>query len=96
MKATAKINPHTEIRALYSALIESEERFREFKRHLALYDLNPDLVDEEPPRAAAVRQRLNERIQTWVAGPFAGISVVEMLQWRAIIVEERFNVVRSP
>jgi hypothetical protein len=92
MNAAARPDPHAQIRALYGALLADEERFYEFKRHLALYDLRPEQVNDEPAEAAALRQRLNERIQSWLPVPFDGISAVQMLQWRAIIVEERFSV----
>lgn len=96
MTLETKIDPHTQVRALYRALLESEERFHQFKRTLALYELRADEIEHEPPAAAALRERLNEEIRTWVAVPFDGISAVQMLQWRAIVVEERFNVSVSP
>ncbi len=96
MNATTRVDPHVQVRALYSALLENEERFHEFKRQLALYEVKADEVDEEPADAAAIRERLNQRIQGWLTVPFDGISAVQMLQWRAIIVEERFNVSVSP
>jgi hypothetical protein len=96
MQVVTRVDAHTQVRALYGALLESEERFHEFKRHLALYDVAADKIDEEPADAAAVRERLNQRIQSWVSVPFDGISAMQMLQWRAIIVEERFNVSVSP
>jgi hypothetical protein len=96
MNINVKPDPHTQVRALYGALLEQEERFQEFKRALALYDLKADEVEEEPAAAAAIRERLNDRIRSWVRIPFDGISAVQMLQWRAIVVEERFNVSVSP
>jgi hypothetical protein len=96
MNVVSKVDPHAQVRALYGALLEREDRFHEFKRALALYDLKSDEVENEPADAAALRQRLNERIRTWLPVPFDGISPVQMLQWRAIIVEERFNVAVSP
>jgi hypothetical protein len=96
MNVTERMDPHVQIRALYSALLEDEERFHEFKKHLALYNVAPEDVDEEPSQAAAVRRQLNERIRAWLNVPFEGISAVQMLQWRAIVVEERFNVAVSP
>jgi hypothetical protein len=96
MEMVGKVDPHAQIRALYGALLENEERFHEFKKYLALYDLQGDQVEDEPANAAAVRRRLNERIQGWLTVPFDGISAVQMLQWRAIVVEERFNVAVSP
>jgi hypothetical protein len=96
MQNLAKVDPHAQIRALYGALLEDEERFHEFKKQLALYDVKADQIDEEPASAAAVRQRLNERIQGWLSVTFDGISAAQMLQWRAIVVEERFNVAVSP
>jgi hypothetical protein len=96
MHVATKIDPHAQVRALYSALLEREDRFHEFKRALALYDLKADEIENEPTDAAALRDRLNARIRSWLPVPFDGISAVQMLQWRAIIVEERFNVSVSP
>jgi hypothetical protein len=96
MNVATTIDPHAQVRALYGALLESEERFHEFKRQPALYDVKADQVEEEPASAAALRQKLNQRIQSWLGVPFDGISTVQMLQWRAILVEERFNVSVSP
>jgi len=96
MHLTTRIDPHAQVRALYGALLESEERFHEFKRQLALYDVRADEVQEEPASAAVLRQKLNESIRSWLKIPFDGISAVQMLQWRAIVVEERFNVSVSP
>ena len=96
MNVATKIDPHQQVRALYGALLEREERFHEFKRSLALYNVRPEEVEEEPADAAALRENLNERIRSWLAIPFDGISAVQMLQWRAIVVEERFNVSVSP
>jgi hypothetical protein len=87
---------HAQVRALYGALIENEDHFHEFKKALALYDVSAEQVEEEPPAAAALRERLNATIREWLRVPFDGISAVQMLQWRAIVVEERFNVSVSP
>src|SRR5258708_34279481 len=96
MNLDTKTDPHAQVRALYRALLEHEDRFHEFKRALALYDLRADQLDEEPADAAALRDRLNERIRSWVQCPSEGVSPVQMLQGRAIVVEERFNVTVSP
>jgi hypothetical protein len=88
-------DPHSQLRALYQALLSNQESFDEFKRLLQLYEFDPRQLDDEPTDAAAVRQRLNDRIRAWV-GDFDGLSVRQTLQWRAIIVEERFNVSLSP
>ena len=96
MNLETNTDPHTQVRALYRALLEHEERFHEFKRTLALYDVRAEQLEEEPADAAALREKLNQRIRTWVGVPFDGISAVQMLQWRAIVVEERFNVSVSP
>jgi hypothetical protein len=89
-------DPHSQLRALYQALLSSQECFDEFKRLLQLYDFDPQQFEEEPADAAAVRVQLNERIRKWVGGPFEGLSATQTLQWRAIIVEERFNISLSP
>ena len=95
MNLQATSESHEQLHALYQALLSSQDCFDEFKRLLQLYDVLPE--DDEPADAAAVRQRLNDRIRDWVDGPFEGLSASAVLQWRAIIVEERFfNVVRSP
>jgi len=39
---------------------------------------------------------LNTRIRGWLGGQFMGLSATQVLQWRAIVVEERFNVSLSP
>ena len=96
MEIVTRMDPHAQVRALYGALLESEERFHEFKRHLALYDVKAEEVDEEPASAAALRERLNERVRGWLGVQFDGISAMQMIQWRGIIVEERFNVSVSP
>ena len=90
------LDPHAQLRSLYQSLLSRQEYFDEFKRLLALYEVEPGELDEEPAEAAAVRNRLNERIRDWVGGTFDGLSAAQTLQWRAIVVEERFNVSLSP
>ncbi len=88
---------HAQLRALYMALLQHQERFDEFKYLLALYRVEPDWPgDEEPEEAARVRARLNDRIRVWIDGPFDGLSATQVLQWRSIVVEERLNVSISP
>jgi hypothetical protein len=89
-------DPHAQLRALYQALLTDQARFDEFKRLLAMYDFDPRQSDEEPPSAMRSRDQLNERIRSWIGGTFAGLSATQALQWRAIVVEERFNVSLSP
>ncbi len=97
MSVQAQVNdPHAQLRSLYQALLADQERFDEFKRLLALYDFDPRQADEEPTAAASARDKLNERIRAWVGGNFGGLSATQTLQWRAIVVEERFNVSLSP
>lgn len=89
-------DPHAQLRALYVALLSRQENFDEFKQLLALYEIPEGERDEEPRLAGAVRARLNERIQAWIGGPFAGLSALQVLQWRSIVVEDRLNVSLSP
>jgi hypothetical protein len=89
-------DPHTQLRALYLSLLTHQERFDEFKQLLALYDVTPERDDAEPADAEKIRTRLNDRIRTWVGGRFDGLSGAQVLQWRAIVVEERLNVSLSP
>jgi hypothetical protein len=96
MAAHVSYDPHAQLRALYQVLLSSQDCFDEFKRMLALYSFDPHEVDEEPAEAAAMRQKLNDRIRAWVGEGFGGLSATQMLQWRAIVVEERFNVALSP
>ena len=90
------LDPHAQPRSLYQSLLSRQEYFDEFKRLLALYEVEPGELDAEPEEAAAVRTRLNDRIREWVGGTFDGLSAAQTLQWRAIVVEERFNVALSP
>jgi hypothetical protein len=94
--APTTIGPHAQLRALYLSLLTDQARFDEFKQLLALYDVAPERLDREPDEAASVRSRLNERIRGWVGGRFDGLSAAQVLQWRAIVVEERLNVSLSP
>jgi hypothetical protein len=96
MAAQNTFDPHAQLRALYQALLSSQECFDEFKRILSLYQFDPQHVEDEPAEAAATRQKLNDRIRSWVGGSFGGLSATQMLQWRAIVVEERFNISLSP
>ncbi len=95
MTLQANYDPNAQLRALYQALLSNQESFDEFKRLLQLYEVDPTQMDVEPSEAASVRMRLNDRIRDWI-GDFEGLSPVQTLQWRAIIVENRFNVSLSP
>jgi hypothetical protein len=86
---------HSELRALYRSLLEHEEHFHEFKQLLALYPANASAAGEET-EAAEIRKQLNERIRDWLGGNFEGLSAMQLLLWRSIVVEERFNVALSP
>ena len=86
---------HNQLRALYRSLLESEEHFHEFKQLLALYPTGQAETGEKA-EAAAVRTQLNERIRQWVGEDFEGLSAMQLLLWRSIVVEERFNVALSP
>ena len=89
-------DPHAQLRALYLSLLTHQEHFDEFKQLLALYDVVPEVMTCEPEGACEVRCRLNERIRDWVGGRFDGLSAQQVLQWRAIVVEERLNISLSP
>jgi hypothetical protein len=89
-------DPHAQLRALYLSLLTRQEHFDEFKQLLALYEVSPERLDKEPEAAAEVRERLNARIRQWIGGRFDGLSAAQVIQWRAIVVEERFNVSLSP
>jgi len=90
------VDPHAQLRALYCSLLTHQAHFDEFKQLLALYEVTPDGTEREPADAVTVRERLNERIRGWVGGCFEGLSAAQVLQWRAIVVEERLNVSLSP
>lgn len=94
MNTHPHLDPHSQLRALYMSLLQDQSRFDEFKNMLALYELRDG--ETEPAEAAAVRERLNLRIRDWVCGPFDGLTANQVLQWRAIVVEERLNVALSP
>jgi hypothetical protein len=93
---TNTTDPHAQLRALYLSLLTRQEHFDEFKQLLALYEVSPERLDMEPVEAAEVRERLNMRIRQWIGGRFDGLSAAQVIQWRAIVVEERFNVSLSP
>jgi hypothetical protein len=94
--ATLPRDPRAQIRALYRSLLERQSNFDEFKTLLALYP--PTLLPngEESAEARLIRARLNSRISEWLGDPFDALTAEQLLQWRAIVVEERFNNVLSP
>ena len=93
---TTTVDPHAQLRSLYMALLSRQENFDEFKQLLALYPtLRSDDAAKESTDASGIRSRLNDRIREWV-GPFDGLSAAQMLQWRTIVVDERYNVALSP
>jgi hypothetical protein len=90
------LDSHAQLRSLYMTLLEHQARFDEFKTLLAQYEpaeLREE--EEEPAPARDVRGKLNARIRDWVEG-FEGMSAQQVMQWRAIVVEERINVSLSP
>jgi hypothetical protein len=89
------VDSHAQLRALYRSLLDREERFHEFKELLSHYQSKPG-EGEEPAEAAAIREQLNGRIREWVGGNFDGLSAMQLMLWRSIVVEERFNVALSP
>jgi hypothetical protein len=93
---THSTDPHAQLRSLYRSLLERQENFDEFKQLLALYPTTVGEMGVEPDDAAGIRMKLNDRIRAWIGGPFEGLSVAQVLQWRGIVVEERFNVSLSP
>jgi hypothetical protein len=86
-------DPHTQLRRLYTSLLEEQQRFDEFKQLLALYPIAQ--TDEESLEARNIRARLNARINEWVSGHFDGLSAAQVALWRSIVVEERINVALS-
>jgi hypothetical protein len=89
-------DPHGQLRALYRSLLERQSNFDEFKQLLSLYPPSVGDISSEPVEAAHIRARLNFRISEWVDGEFDGLSVMQVIQWRNIVVDERFNVSLSP
>jgi hypothetical protein len=85
-------NPQAQIRALYRSLLERQANFDEFKALLALYPASLPIGGQEPAEASLVRERLNARISQWLGDKFDDLTIEQILQWRAIVVEERFNV----
>lgn len=91
---------HAELSALYRSLLGDRRRFAEFKQLLSNYP--PSLLEGptgagatpiEPAVAAAHRQRLNQRLRSWVGDEsFRDLSATQVLLWRAIVVEQRFDV----
>ena len=93
--SSSSADANAELRALYRSLLENDQRFHEFKQLLALYPAASSASAEEA-EAATIREQLNRRIREWVGGNFEGLSAMQLLLWRSIVVEERFNVALSP
>lgn len=85
-------DPNAELRALYMDLLRNQSHFDEFHHLLALYqpsDVTP--AGSETDRAREVRRRLNDRIREWLAMDIEGLTACQVLQWRAIVVEDCFG-----
>lgn len=89
-------DPHAQLRALYMTLLRSQERFDEFKHLLSLYQVPGGGEGDEPTEASAVRAALNSKVRDWLGVPFEELTAIQVLQWRAILVEERLNIAVSP
>ena len=89
-------DPHAQIRALYRSLLERQSNFDEFKTLLALYPASLPPNGKESVEATIVRARLNSRISEWLGNPFDALTAEQLLQWRAIVVEERSSHAVSP
>jgi hypothetical protein len=96
MQTAQDTDPHAQLRTLYMSLLTRQEHFDEFKQLLSMYPAAPGEDETEPPAAAEVRQKLNQRIREWTGTPFAGLSSSQIQMWRAIVVDERINVALSP
>ena len=94
MQSTSQ-DPHTQLRALYHSLLDRQDKFDEFKYLLSCYPSTAEIADVESEDAAQVRAELNAKIRSWI-GEFDGLSAAQVLQWRVIVVEDRFNVSLSP
>jgi hypothetical protein len=89
-------DPHAQLRALYHSLLDHQERFQEFKQLLALYPTEPGAAGESED-AIAIREELNDRIRQWIGEErFMGLSAMQVMLWRTIVVQERFNVALAP
>jgi hypothetical protein len=87
---------HAQLRALYHSLLDHQDRFHEFKQLLALYPTEPG-DDAETEEAASVREELNDRIREWIgAERFAGLNAMQVMLWRSIVVQDRFNIALAP
>jgi hypothetical protein len=89
------VDPHAQLRRLYIALLEDQNRFDEFKQLLALYEV-PGEEQTETEDSLVIRQKLNARIRDWIGVDFEGLNTAQTVLWRNIVVEERINVAVSP
>jgi hypothetical protein len=96
MTLHAPSEPRDQLGALYEVLLLSQSCFDEFKLLLCLYQLEADRADDEPPDAAALRLRLNNRIRGWIDGDFDGLTATQTIRWREIIVDEAVHASGGP
>jgi hypothetical protein len=94
--AQSTTDSHSQLRALYHSLLDHQDRFHEFKQLLSLYPTEPGEAGETE-EAAAIRTELNDRIREWIgAERFSGLSAMQVMLWRTIVVQDRFNVALAP
>ena len=91
MSTTPTLDPHAQLRALYRSLLTKQEYFDEFKRLLALYEVQIRLVSGNPV------VRLNHAVAyAMVHGPEAGLALLEPLRADPRLAEtHRLDAVRA-
>jgi len=88
-------DPAAQLRALYMDLLRNQSHFDEFRHLLALYHPADVNGEKESSRANEVRERLNDRIRAWLGADIDDLTPSQVLQWRAVVVEERFSGTRD-
>jgi hypothetical protein len=80
--------PHDRFWSLYRTLLTRRAHFEEFKHLLAMYPPSSPRLGAESADAEFVRSYLNSRIVEWVGEDFRELSIIELLEWRTVVVDE--------
>ena len=96
MSTLIQIDTREQLRSLYMSLVTRQDRFDEMKDLLATYPDPEPGADVESEAAYRVREEINERMREWTRTAGGGLSPLQVLGLRDMMVSQRLFLALSP